>query len=328
MNRKKRSTIFGAALIILGIVLGLWLGTVLVERYQTGQLHWLRLPQGSLSKPGPTKPSSQPEIPAGPAGTGGVSFLQSDAKHVSLRYGDDCDYRPNIKELLAQPLFWDLTGNEPTVLIIHTHASESYTKQAGQNYAETTEFRTLNTAYNMVALGDKLAALLEQAGIRVIHDRTLHDYPSYNSAYTNSRQAAQSFLSRYPSIQVVLDLHRDAALNSDGSQYAPTLTVNGETVAQLMLVVGSDASGMLHPRWKENLAAAVKLQALLERQAPGITRPTILRAQRYNHDLSDGAMIVEIGTAGNSLQQAMAAVPYLAEALIALGHGTTADSTS
>lgn len=328
MDRKKRSTLFGAALIILGIVLGLWLGTVLVKRQQAGQLHWLRLPQGGVSKPGKTIPSSQPEVPAGPAGTGGVSFLPSDAKKISLRYGDDCDYRPDIKELLEQPLFWDLTGDGPTVLIVHTHASESYTKQAGQNYTETAEFRTLNTAYNMVALGDKLTQLLEQAGISVIHDRTLHDYPSYNNAYTNSRQSVQDYLSRYPSIQVVLDLHRDAALNSDGSQYAPTLTVNGETVAQIMLVVGSDASGMLHPRWEENLAAAVKLQVLLERQTPGITRSTILRAQRYNHDLSEGAMIVEIGTAGNSLQQAMAAVPYLADALIALCHGTTADSTS
>lgn len=326
MNRKKRSTVFGAALILLGLVLGVCLGTVLGHR-QTGQLHWPRLPQGSGANPGQTVPPNQPQVPVGPAGTG-VSFPSSDAKKISMRYADDCGYRPNIKKLLQQPLFWDLTGDAPTVLIFHTHASESYTKQTAQDYQETTEFRTLNTAYNMVALGDKLATLLERAGIGVIHDRTLHDYPSYNSAYTNSRQSVQDYLRRYPSIQVVLDLHRDAALNSDGSQYAPTVTVNGETVAQLMLVVGTDASGMLHPRWEENLSAAVKLQVLLERQVPGITRPTILRAQRYNHDLSDGAMIVEIGTAGNSLQQAMAAVPYLAEALITLCQGTTADSTS
>lgn len=328
MNRNKRSTVFGAALIILGLVLGLCLGMVLVERQRAGKPPLLRLPQGGVSKPGQTTPSGSPSVPVGPAGTGGVSFSQSDAKKISLRYGDDCDYRPDVQALLKQPLSWNLTGDAPTVLIIHTHASESYTRQMGQNYAETTEFRTLNTAYNMVALGEKLAVLLEEAGICVIHDRSLHDYPSYNSAYTNSRQSVQDYLSRYPSIQVVLDLHRDAVLNSDGSQYAPTLTVNGEMVAQLMLVVGTDASGMQHPRWEENLAAAVKLQVLLERQVPGITRPTILRAQRYNHDLSDGAMIVEIGTAGNSLQQAMAAVPYLAEALIGLCRGTTVDSTS
>lgn len=326
MTRKKRSTIFGAALIILGLILTVYLITALQDR-QTGQLRWPRLPQGIGINSGQTMPSNPSQLPVGPAETG-VSFSASDAQMVSMRYADDCGYRPDIKKLLQQPLYWDLMGDAPTVLILHTHASESYTRQTGQNYGETTEFRTLDTAYNMVALGEKLGALLEQAGIGVIHDRTLHDYPSYNSAYTNSRQAVQDYLRRYPSIQVVLDLHRDAALNSDGSQYAPTVTVNGETVAQLMLVVGTNASGMQHPRWEENLAAAVKLQALLERQVPGITRPTILRAQRYNHDLSEGAMIVEIGTAGNSLQQAMDAVPYLAEALIALCRGTTADSAT
>ena len=96
-----------------------------------------------------------------------------------------------------------------------------------------------------------------------------------------------------------------------------------------MLVVGTDGSGMHHPNWQENLAAAIKLQILLEKQAPGITRPILLRAQRFNHDLSAGAMIVEIGAAGNTFQEAMGAVEYLAQALIGLMHGsTTADSTS
>lgn len=326
MNDKKRSTVFGAALIIFGILAGIGLGTALVRRQEDGPL--LRLPQGGVSKTEPTGVDAPGALPAGPADAAALRFSSADAKRISIRYGDDCGYRPDMEELLLQPLSWSLAGKAPTVLIVHTHGSESYTPQPGQSYDQTAEYRTLNTAYNVVALGDMLATLLEQAGIRVLHDRSIHDYPSYNSAYTNSRQSVQSYLSRYPSVQVVLDLHRDAVLNNDGSQYAPTVTVNGEQVARLMLVVGSDASGMTHPRWEENLAAALKMQALLERQVPGITRPTILRAQRYNHDLSDGAMIVEIGTAGNTLQQAMAAVPYLAQALIDLCWGATADSTS
>ena len=322
MNRKKRSTVFGAALIIFGILGGLCLG-ILLEDSQMQQ-SWPRLPGNGATKPNQTLPT---HVPAGPA-EAGITFSASDTKKISLRYGDGCTYRPDAEELLMRPLAWDLTGEEPKVLILHTHGSESYTRQPGDKYKETTQFRTLDTGYNMVAVGEKLASLLEEAGISVVQDCQIHDYPSYNSAYTNSRQSVQDYLKRYPSIQVVLDLHRDAVLNADGSQYAPTVTVKGETVAQLMLVVGTDASGMLHPRWEENLAAALKMQVLLERQVPGITRPTILRAQRFNHDLSDGAMIVEIGTAGNSLQQAMAAVPYLAEALIALCGGTTANSTS
>ncbi len=323
MDRKNRSTVIGAALIIFGILAGVALASAwLNQPGRDGPL--LRLPQGGLSRPEQT----QPTLAAGPAEEAAMTFSPADGGLLALRPADDCPYRPDGAQLLLQPLEWELQGDAPTVLIVHTHASESYTRQSGENYTQSADFRTLDTDYNMVALGDRLTQLLEQAGIPVLHDRSIHDYPSYNSAYSNSRRSVQQYLADYPSIQLVLDLHRDAVLLSDGSQFAPTVTVEGEQVARLMLVVGSDASGTNHPNWEENLATAVKLQVLLEQQAPGITRPTILRAQRFNHDLSAGAMIVEIGAAGNTHQQALAAVPYLARAIIALCHGATADSTS
>lgn len=328
MDKNKRSTIFGAALVIIGVLLGVKLGSAWVAegRLQKGPL--LRLPQGGLQKP--TGVATQPPatVPVGPAQPVGVTFDRADGKKVSLQYGPDCDYRPDATALLLQSLPWDLTGPAPTVLIIHTHATESYTKTPEESYLQSAEYRTLDTHYNMVKLGDYLAQMLEEGGITVLHDRTLHDYPSYNSAYSNSRTAAEKYLQQYPSILVVLDLHRDAVLLSDGSQYGPTVTVTGEAVAKLMMVVGTDASGMHHPGWKENLSFALKLQALLEGQAAGITRPTLLRAQRFNHDLSAGALIVEVGAAGNTLPEALRAMPYLARALIALCHGTTADSTT
>lgn len=311
MDRKKRSTLLGAALIFIGLLVGVAAGCTLAGEQR---LPLLRRPQGGLSKPEQT----ESVVAAGPAT---LFFSEADEYKAVIRYADDCGYRPDVGALLRQKLDWDLSGQDPTVLIIHTHASESYTKEPGQTYQESSDYRTLDTQYNMVALGDRLTSLLEQAGIAVVHDRQIHDYPSYNNAYTNSRQSAAYYLQAYPSVQVVLDLHRDAVLLSDGSQYAPTAQIDGKKVAQLMLVVGSSASGMEHPRWQENLAAALKLQVLLENQAPGITRPTILRAQRFNHDLSTGAMIVEIGTAGNTFEEAMRAVPYLAKALIGLMHG-------
>ena len=327
MNKKKRSTIFGAALIIFGVLLGVMLGEkALPERPQQNNLH--RLPQGELVSPTRNTTSAQQTLPAGPVPPVEICFTDADEARVALRYGDGCNYRPDGKALLQQEMNWDLMGDEPTVLIVHTHGSESYTPTPGQDYTQTTQYRTLDTHYNVVALGDELAKQLEAAGIRVLHDRSIHDYPSFNSAYNNSRAAVQDYLRRYPSIQVVLDLHRDAVLNSDGTQFAPTVVVDGQKVAKLMLVVGTDDSGMYHPNWRENLSAAIKMQVLLERQLPGITRPTILRAQRFNHDLSPGAMIVEIGTAGNTLQEAMAAVPYLTRALRWLCRGTTANSTT
>lgn len=328
MKNKKRSTIIGAALVIMGVLAGFRLGIFpLADKWwQKGPL--LRLPQGGMQRPSGTVKPAEPTLPAGPAKPAEWKFEAADALKISMQYGQDCNYRPDVTTLLMQPLQWDLTMAQPTVLIVHTHATESYTPVPGEDYTQTTQYRTLDTHHNMVKLGDALAELLEEAGFSVLHDRSLHDYPSYNDSYTNSRSAVKAYLQQYPSLRVVLDLHRDAVLDSDGSQYAPAVMVNGEKVARLMLVVGTDASGNQHPAWQENLALAVKLQVLLEKQAPGITRPILLRAQRFNHDLSPGALIVEIGAAGNTLQQAMGAVPYLAQALIAISHGAIADSTS
>lgn len=314
MDKKKRSTVIGAALIITGLVVGLITGwAISPERDGTP----LRPHRGGIS----ARDQETEDRQAGPGQATALSFTAQDVKKAAVRYADDCNYRPDLEALVKQALDWDLTAAEPTVLIVHTHASESYTPTAEQSYTESSPYRTLNTEYNMVALGDRLTELLEQAGICVLHDRRIHDYPSYNSAYNNSRTAVEEYLRQYPSIQVVLDLHRDAVLLADGSQYAPTVEVDGAQTAQLMLVVGTDASGLEHPDWRENLAAALKLQILLEQAAPGITRPTILRAQRFNHDLSDGAMIVEVGTAGNTFAQAAAAIPILAQALIGLMNG-------
>lgn len=250
-----------------------------------------------------------------------VQLTTADLRNVRVQYATDCPYRPDIEDLLLRAMTWNLGLEDPTVLIIHTHTCESYTKQSGQDYKEYTAYRTVNEEYNMVAVGDRLTQLLEAAGIQVIHDRQIHDYPSYSDAYDNSRDAAQEYIDQYPTIRVVLDLHRDAVQNADGSQYATSCMVNGTKVAQLMLVVGSDASGLTHPHWQENLAEAIKLQAVLERLAPGITRPCILRAQRFNHDLTTGAMLVEVGTAGNTLAEAMGAIAVLADALIELMYG-------
>ncbi len=331
MLTEKRSTRIGAALLIFAVLIRV------ISSFADFRVRAVRQPEsleGSLlrettgavqSNPAtqPPQPSTQPPSPPTEPEIRPWHFSAGDLEYVRVQYAVDCAYRPDLEDLLLKPLSWDLRAEEPTVLIVHTHASESYTREPGQNYTENADYRTLNEAYNMLAVGDFLAELLEAAGISVIHDRQLHDYPSYTESYGNSRDSVRELLAQYPSIQVVLDLHRDAAENADGSQYATACDVDGKTVAQLMLVVGTNASGNYHPDWQENLAAALKLQALLEQLAPGITRPTILRAQRFNHDLSQGAMIVEVGTAGNTLEEAMGAIPILAQALVALVQGAT-----
>ena len=221
--------------------------------------------------------------------------------------------------LLQQPLPWQLKGESPTVLILHTHGTESY--EADGTYQETSPYRTLDMEHNMVSVGDRVAEILEAGGIRVIHDRNLHDYPAYNDAYANARLSVSQVLEENPSICLVLDLHRDAAEDENGNQKRSAVTVEGEACARLMMVMGSDKGNLSFPHWEQNLALAVKLQACLEQKYEGLCKPIQLVTSRYNQDLSTGALLVEVGTAGNTHREALAAAEHLAEGILALANG-------
>lgn len=227
----------------------------------------------------------------------------------------------NDAGVALDPESWILTPPElpsepgPKVLIYSTHTTESYTKN-GENYTETAAYRTLSSGFNMLSLGARLQERLEALGIEVLRDETLHDYPSYNSAYVSSRKSVQAYLEEYPSLALVLDLHRDAA--SGKQQLRPLAETASGTAARLMLVVGTNAGGRSHPDWQKNCALALRLQTHLERRSPGITRPINLRAQRFNQDLSPGALLIEIGGAGNTHAEALTAVDLLAQAIAEL----------
>ena len=221
---------------------------------------------------------------------------------------------PDIETLLLAPLDWDLTGDEPTVLIFHTHASESYTKT--EQYTESSQYRTLNEEYNVISVGEQVAQLLEQQGICVLHDKSLHDYPSYNGSYSNSRASVEKYLQDYPSIRLVLDVHRDAMVDSMGKQIGYTVDTEKGKAAKVMLVVGGNNTA-----WKENMSLAVKLQARLETLCPGICRPISLRKSKFNQQLSPGAILIEMGAAGNTRQEALVAAEYVAEAVLSLSQG-------
>lgn len=223
--------------------------------------------------------------------------------------------QPDIAALLTKPLTWQLRGEEPTVLILHTHTTESYTK-AGEDYRETASWRTLEEDYNMLSVGQLVVQVLAEYGIPAVQDRSLHDYPSYNGSYTDARKSIREYLEEYPSIALVLDLHRDAS-EGPGGQLRTAASVEGQTAAQLMLVLGTN-----HEDYEENLSLALKLHAQLELQCPGITRPLQLRAARFNQDLSPGALLVEVGAAGNTHAEALLAARELAKAVAALAEGT------
>ena len=280
------------------------------------------LETGKVLRPKPTEDTqptqeTQPEEPAQPV------FGEADAALVAVKNYSSREV--SVETLLQQPLNWSLQQSQPTVLILHSHGTESYTKT--EDYKETTQYRTRDTAYNVVSVGERLAQVLEKGGVGVIHDRVMHDEPSYSKSYNHARTSTKEILQENPTVSLVLDVHRDAVENKSGKQVAMTAETHRGTVAQLMLVVGTD-SNLSHENWPENMALAVKLHALLEKKYPGICRPISFRAQRFNQDLSPGALIVEVGAAGNTRQEALLAAEILGEVILELSRGTaTEDST-
>ena len=196
-----------------------------------------------------------------------------------------------------------------------------------ENYKESGYYRTENADFNMISVGAELTKILEAGGISVIHDTAMHDAADYNNSYNAARKSIKKYLETYPSISLVLDLHRDAARADTGKQAKFTAKVNGETAARLMLVVGTD-SKLSHPQWPENMALAVKLHALLEKNYPGICRPISFRSQRFNQDLSTGALLIEVGAAGNTRQEALTAARLLGKTILEMSGGATINSTN
>ena len=210
-----------------------------------------------------------------------------------------------------------LTPEEPQILILHTHGSEAYTPAGDTDIVWSGNYRTTDSRYNVVAVGDAMAEVFAEAGISVLHDRTLYDYPSYNEAYDRSLAAIQSYLAQYPSIQFILDIHRDAIEDGEGNQYKVVSTIDGVgTSAQMTLVVGSDGSGLSHPNWMENLKLAVALQQDILTEYPTLMRPILLRNSRYNQHATTGSLLVEVGAAGNSPEEAALAGRLFAEHMV------------
>ncbi|MCI9351976.1 MAG: stage II sporulation protein P [Lawsonibacter sp.] len=234
-------------------------------------------------------------------GKEGSLYLSDGSLYVYNRTGLELDASLLEEGTVDVPL-----GEGPQILIVHTHGSEAYSMTDGDLYQESDPYRTTDCTHNVVRVGEEMAKVFRAHGFQVIHDTTLCDYPSYNGAYDRSYAVVQQWLEQYPSIKVVFDVHRDALEGSGGEIYKMVSAEAGEKVAQVMMVMGSDAGGSPHPRWKDNLAFALKLQENLVRGYASLARPTVLRKGRYNQQLCPGSILVEVGGHGNSLSEAIA----------------------
>lgn len=226
---------------------------------------------------------------------------------------NETDYEINVTEFLSIGPQISLPADGPQILIIHTHGSEAYTPAGLDRYEESDNRRTEDKEYNVIRIGDELTKLLESHGLNVLHDREIHDYPSYTGSYTRSGQAVENYLKENPNIAVVIDLHRDA-LDSNGIIYKTMAEESGVCASQVMLLTGSNASGLQHDNWQKNLGLALYLQQAVNNVHPTLMRPVSLVKERYNMHLTNGSLILEVGSSGNTLQEALAAIRLFADA--------------
>ena len=233
-------------------------------------------------------------------------------ENYNTQYGNVKIKNQTDYELTQEMLTPDITIENKNIMIFHTHSFESYTPSELYPYTPTGNFRTTDLNFTVTRVGTELTTQLQQYGYNVIHDTSYHDYPSYNGSYTNSLKTVESLLQTNPS-DIIIDLHRDAI--GSRSDYAPTVRIGDEEAAQIMFVIGTNAGGLWHPNWNQNLKFAIKVQEKAEELYPGLFKPIMLTTSRYNQHTGKYANIIEVGATGNTLEQCLTSMKYLAKVM-------------
>ena len=230
---------------------------------------------------------------------------KSNAQYGKVKIKNETDY-----ELTQDMLKPDISVDNKNVIIFHTHSCESYTSSEKYPYIPTGTYRTTDLNYTVTRVGTELESQLKSYNFNVIHNKDYHDYPSYNGSYTRSLKTVDGILQTMPS-DIIIDLHRDAV--GSRSDYAPTVKIGDEEAAQIMFVIGTNNGGLWHPNWNQNLKFAVKVQEKAEELYPGLFKPIMLTKSRYNQHTGKYANIIEVGATGNTLEQCLNSMKYLAK---------------
>lgn len=233
---------------------------------------------------------------------------------------NNTDLTLDLGSLAKANLGFEIQKNsEPQVLILHTHATESFIFHNLNYYTAADQSRSTDNQKNMVALGKTVSDTLNAAGINTLHDATLHDHPSYNESYKRAANTISTYLKKYPSIKVVIDLHRDSIASSDTDKVKVTTEIEGKKAAQIMLVMGSQSGSVKNfPNWQENLKFALKIQQTAETMYPSLARAITLMQKNYNESLSNGSVLIEIGTDANTFDEALYSSQLLGNILVKL----------
>ncbi len=243
------------------------------------------------------------------ADSSGYITLASGAQVLNCTHVSDDELLSASMELPQFDI--ELYSDEPQVLIVHTHTTESYEPYSRSYYDASFPTRTRDAEHNMIAVGEVLAETLAEHGISVLHDGTVHDHPSYTGSYDRSEATIRAALEEYPSIKVVIDLHRDAMAEADGTRIAPVTQIDGRTAAQFMIIAGCDDGRFNMPDYMENYKLAALFQNFAGAMYPGLARAVLFDYRNYNQHVTTGSLLIEVGSHANSLDEAL----YCAELL-------------
>ena len=229
-------------------------------------------------------------------------------EYYGVKIRNETDYK--LTNEVLDPTSLEINTNN--IIIYQTHSCESYTASEKYQYKQTGNFRTTDKNFSVIRVGRELTNQLKSYGYNVIHDENYHDYPSYTGSYTSSLNTVTKLLEENKDTDIVIDVHRDAV---GDNTYAPTVKIGDEYAAQIMFVVGGNGSSIPHPEWQQNLKFAIKAQQKANELYPGLFRPIILRESGYNQQVSKAASLIEVGATGNTLDQCLVSMKYLAKVL-------------
>lgn len=230
----------------------------------------------------------------------------------NVQYGNVKIKNQTTYKLTEEMLKPDISIENKDVLIFHTHSCESYTSSEEYPYTQTGNYRTTDLNYSVTRVGTELENYLKKYNLNVIHDTSYHDYPAYNGSYTRSLQTVENIL-KTTTADIIIDLHRDAI--GSRADYAPTVKIGEDYAAQIMFVIGTNEGGLWHPNWNQNLKFAIKIQEKAEEMYPGLFKPIMLTTSRYNQHTGKYANIIEVGATGNTLEQCLTSMKYLASVM-------------
>lgn len=246
-----------------------------------------------------------------------LSASEISALADSIHINDQTSKYYSISDILQNPIDLQIEPDTslPEILIVHTHGTESFADDENYDYVATEDRRSTDQDVSIAKIASLLAENLNEYGINTVYCNEYHDYPEYNGSYDRSLVSIESYLEKYPSLKMVIDVHRDAIIGNNDEHIYTTVEIDGQECAQIMMVIGTNAGGLEHDDWIDNFNNAVNLQTYINSEDDGLMKDINLRESRFNQHATSGSMLIEVGTSGNTLTQAINAIEVFSEDL-------------